>query len=65
MYKLLYTENMPYLADWSIILVVLLKNRKISFPLEMEFCLRCRLPVALPEYILIASDRQVVNGVIG
>ena len=65
MYKLLYTENMPYLADWSIILVVLLKNRKISFPLEMEFCLPCRLPVALPEYILIASDRQVVNGVIG
>ena len=56
---------MPYLADWSIILVVLLKNRKISFPLEMEFCLRWRLPVALPEYILIASDRQVVNGVIG
>ena len=56
---------MPYPADWSIILVVLLKNRKISFPLEMEFCLRCRLPVALAEYILIASDRQVVNGVIG
>ena len=56
---------MPYLADWFIILVVLLKNRKISFPLEMEFCLRCLLPAALPEYILIASDRQVVNGVIG
>ena len=57
---------MPYPADWSIILVVLLKNRnEISFPLEMEFCLRCRLPVALPEYILIASDRQVVNDVIG
>ena len=65
MYKLLYTENMPYPADWSIILVVLLKNRKISFSLKMEFCLRCRLPVALPEYILIASDRQVVNGAIG
>ena len=56
---------MPYLADWSIILVVLLENRKIGFPLKMVFCLRCRLPVALPEYILIASDRQVVNGVIG
>ena len=66
---------MPYPTDWSIILVVLLENRKIGFPLEMEFCLRCRLtcwvrqcccdPVALPEYILIASDRQVVNGVIG
>ena len=66
MYKLLYTENMPYPTDWSIILVVLLKNRnEISFPPEMKFCLRCRLPVALPEYILIASDRQVVNGVIG
>ena len=69
-YKLLYTENMPYPADWSIILVVLLKNRKIGFSLEMDFCLRCQLtsccdPMAIPEYILIASDCQVVNGVIG
>ena len=28
---------MPYPADWSIILAVLLKNRKIGFPLEMDF----------------------------
>ena len=53
---------MPYPTDWSIILVVLLKNCKIGFPLEMEFCCDS---MALPEYILIASDRQVVNGVIG
>ena len=58
---------MPYPTDWSIILVVLLKNCKIGFPLEMDFCLRCWLtcccdPMALPEYL--ASDRQVVSGVI-
>ena len=53
---------MPYPTDWSIILVVLLKNRKIGFPLEMDFC--CD-PMALPEYILIASDRQAVNDIIG
>ena len=34
---------MPYPGDWSIILVVYLKNRKIGFPLEMDFCLRFRL----------------------
>ena len=51
---------MPYPADWSLILVVLLKNpRKIGFPLEIDFCLRCRLtcccdPMALPEPILFA-----------
>ena len=53
---------MPYPTGWSIILVDLLKNCKIGFPLEMDFC--CD-PIALPEYILIASDRQVVNGIIG
>ena len=57
-----YFENMPYPTDWSIILVVLLKNCKIGIPLEMDFCCDS---MALPEYILIASDRQVVNGVIG
>ena len=53
---------MPYPTDWSIILVVLLKNCKIGFQLEMDFCCDS---MALPENILIASDRQVVNGVIG
>ena len=36
---------MRYPADWSIILAVLLKNRKIGFRLEMDFCLRCRLNI--------------------
>ena len=53
---------MPYPTDWSINLVVVLKNHKIGFPLEMDFC--CD-PMALPEYILIASDRQSVNDIIG
>ena len=50
---------MPYPADWSIILVVLLKNREIG-SLYDGF-----LPSLPAEYILIASDRQVVNDVIG
>ena len=70
---------MPYPTDWSIILVVLLKNREIGSLLEMDFCPRCRLNISLrgrrlkgkgkgvllAEYILIASDRQVVNDIIG
>ena len=49
-----------------------LENRKIGFPLEMDFCLRWRLTCSWdPDgvtlywiYILVASDRQVVNGFI-
>ena len=42
---------MPYHVDWSIILVVILKNHNIGFPPEMDFCLHVSATViALPKY---------------
>ena len=57
---------MPYPGDWSIILVVYLKNRKIGFPLEMDFCLRFRLtcrcdPGCDPDRVTPIVKRMVIT----
>ena len=66
----LCTENLPYPTDWSIIFSCLsLKIAKLAFHWRWIFPFLAGLHVSatlmvLPEYILVASDRQVVNGVI-
>ena len=66
----LCTENLPYPTDWSIIFSCLsLKIAKLAFHWRWIFPFVAGLHVSatlmvLPEYILVASNRQVVNGVI-